>query len=1307
MRMTDERNPNDSNDQFQKAREYWRDKFETQAPEINLPCDFERSLDFKREQYPLQFPPGLSGKLLSLSKKQDLLLYTVLLAALNVLIFKYTGKQDISIGAPVYTDPGEPAPDHETLMVFREFIHHHMTFKELLLDVKETLIDGYENQHYVIENMLDVMGVAIPVKLLSRVILVLDGFHREQTVHTVVNSIDNDLALTISKSHSLLSCRIGYNAKLFKPDTIQRLGNHYLHVLGQAVNDLNVTLSHIELLPDEEKERILSAFNDTAAPYPRDKTIHALFEEHARQAPGTIAAVFGERQLTYGELDKRANRLAAVLISKGSPRIAIVGLMVERSIEMVTGIIGILKTGAAYLPLDPQFPKERTRYMLADSDAKLLVSTRNLREDVKQLSPPKDQGEIETVYINLTQSPPHSTGHEQPPNRSTPTPSKPAYIIYTSGTTGKPKGAVIQHKGIVSLNNHWGLELEVGPGDRVLEFFKPTFDASVLQIFMALLNRASLHLVEEDIKSDYSALARYLERHRITHAGLPPAFLSHVDTRGNYALKLMMSGGATTNFDLVKQWTDKSVRYINSYGPTETTICATSWSTHGNGSSRYRSVPIGKPLVNTAVYIVNTDHELQPIGVPGELYIGGSGVSGGYMNRPQLTSEKFVMFQPTPHLPPVRVYCTGDLGRWHPDGNIEFLGRVDMQVKIRGNRVEPGEVEYHLEKYPAIKEAVVIDKEDHDGEKCLCAYFVCHETVSVPQLKSTLLDALPEYMVPSYFMQLDKIPRNSNGKLDHKTLPLPKRSAEGAYAPPRNPLEETLVEIWIDVLGVEDAKAGIDSNFFELGGHSLKANRLIVKIYNQLGIKIPMAEMFKIPTIRDLAAYIENASQDNYTPLETVEKKEYYELSFNQKRLWIAYQREPGSTAYHLNVKVELYHHVDPGTIKRILTKLVARHESFRTRFRIIHQEPVQIVENAADIEIPLRVMDISAMAGEEKERRRWQEFHKAVTEPFDLDSVPLFRALLLKLDDEAYDFIMDTHHTISDGWSLDLLRGEFYGYYNEILTGQTYQPPILNVQYKDFAHWQNSHIADPLFRDKAHHYWKEKISGGLPTLQLPVDSVDSGNNQTRKRGTLYRCAIDQPLKEKLETLAATHNTTLFLVLFCAYNVLLSHVSGQDEVVTSVVSAGRDDPLLDNIVGYFVNSMIFNVHVDHEEGYTDLLRRVSLDFPEALSYQQYAIELVLGELKMKYPEIPVSFNMLNNQEGTTQQEIDSFEPRHLPNTAPIHFDILIELYASEYKNDIELNWRYRETALSPQTIESIAAGYVKLCRYITENQDQK
>jgi acyl carrier protein len=706
--------------------------------------------------------------------------------------------------------------------------------------------------------------------------------------------------------------------------------------------------------------------------------------------------------------------------------------------------------------------------------------------------------------------------------------------------------------------------------------------------------------------------------------------------------------------------------------------------------------------------------------------VGGDSVSRGYLNHPELTFEKFnqdlwdyrdYQDEEQKQKGPGRgvqgeklhrsyrshtsyIYQTGDLGRWLPDGNIEFLGRIDHQVKIRGFRIELGEIESWLLNHEDIREAVVINRTDNTGDKYLCAYIVSGSQLPAPGLRQYLAKVLPDYTIPSYFIQLEHIPLTPNGKLDLKALPEPGMTRGDLYVAPRNTIEKKLVEIWSEILGTKTAQVssiGIDDNFFELGGHSLKATVMVSRIHKELQVKISLADIFKTPSIRDLAVKVLESDRVKFPGMQRAEKQEYYELSYNQKRLWVIYCMDPNSSSYHMPGWITFNRAVNIEALKKTLSVIFNRHESLRTGFKEIGGEPVQFIRQM--VENPIQVIDITRLENNEKQQKTTEIIRQIVTQPFDLQKPPLFRAVLIKQDREAFVYVYNMHHIISDGWSMEIIKNEFNLLFDQYSKGsQPHLPPVPH-RYKDFARWHNRQIEDPEVKEKALDYWKKAMQSGFPVLKLPYYYRGKKGDSS---GAGYRSVVECEIKTRLHLMAENNNTTLFTLLFALYNLLLAYLTGEKEIVTVVISAGREHPALYTIVGYFINPVIIKTQVDLEADFEVLLARVNQDVLEVFQHQVYPFENVLEELNVSYPDVSTAFNLLNMQDISRETELDSLESFHIEESQEGKYHLV--LHVTEYKNGIEIRWEYQKSLFKPETIESIAGKYLQLVDEITCDQ---
>ncbi|KAF6616295.1 amino acid adenylation domain-containing protein, partial [Paenibacillus sp. EKM102P] len=734
--------------------------------------------------------------------------------------------------------------------------------------------------------------------------------------------------------------------------------------------------------------QILSVWGDTAAEYPSEQTIHGLFETKTAHTPEQPALYFEGEQLSYRELNERANRLARTLRSQGVTKDRLVGLMTERSIDMIVGMLGILKAGGAYVPIDPTYPEERIRYMLDDSGAKLLLTQGHLVDKVAF------DGHM--LVLNGAESVYHEDGSNLEPLSG---PNDLAYVIYTSGTTGQPKGVMLEHHGLCNLKTYFDQEFEISTSDHMLLFASYSFDAACWEIFQALFCGATLYVPTSETILDYERFEQYMADHHITVAALPPTYAVYLEPQRMPNLRILVTAGSAASTELVYKWKDQ-VAYYNGYGPTENSVATSIWPVSKDERAG-QLISIGRPVPNHRVYMVDVHGHLAPIGVAGELCVSGPGLARGYLDRPELTAEKFV---PNPFAAGEagyeRMYRTGDLARWMPDGNIEYLGRIDHQVKIRGYRIELGEVEAQILKVEDVQEVIVLAQADEQGQNQLVAYYVAEREVSAGELRSLLGEELPNYMVPSFLVQLEQMPLTPNGKIDRKALPAPEGSLQtGAdYVAPRTWVEVKLAQIWQDVLGL--TQAGVKENFFEIGGHSLRATTLASKIHKELNKPLPLRSIFEAPTIEQLAVVLEQLDQVTYASIPVTEERSFYPLSSAQKRLYVLHQFDPQDVNYNMPSVLQVNGPLDVKRVEDVFRQLIARHATLRTRFDLIDSEPMQWVEDTVPFEVEYTKVQAEGATTDTDTRvnKEVQELVSCFVRPFDLQAAPLLRVGLVDL---------------------------------------------------------------------------------------------------------------------------------------------------------------------------------------------------------------------------------------------------------------------------------------------------------------------
>jgi amino acid adenylation domain-containing protein len=1393
---------NDSK-RIKQQEKYWLKQFAGEIPVLNLPIDYPRPTIQSFAGNHLHFEIGEEDTkaLKSLALKEKVTLFMLLLSIIDILLSKLSSQEEVMVGTPIaarqHADLQDIIGMFVNTLVLQNRPDGEKTFIQFLNEVKKRTLGAYENQEYPFEKLAEkvdrhkdssrnpMFDVIFVLQNMGNPQIEIPGLKLKPCEYE--NKISKfDLTFNAVEQQGRLVYIVEYCTSLFKEEAILRFIKCFKNITAAVIEKPGQKISAISIIPEDEKRRILYGFNDTKADYPKDKTIYQLFKDQVKQTPDNIAVVGPQQKknrtymtytthISYHELNEKSRQLTYLLLEKGVKPDTIAAIMMERSLEMVIGLLGILNAGGAYLPIDPEYPEERITYMLKDSGAEILLKDNDFTPKALNICP-----KGASTHPHLQPAPATSL----------------AYVIYTSGTTGRPKGVLVRHQGLVNMIFTYQKVFGEIPGSRISQSASPAFDAMAFEIWPCLSNGAALYIADDESRVDPTKMKQWLIEKQITISFQPTVMaeklLDETWPESGAALKTLSTAG-----DRLTRNPDRSYPFTlyNLYGPTENTVWTT-WTEVKVMQNPGKFPCIGKPVDNHRVYIVSPNMQLQPIGVPGELCIAGDGLAKGYLNQPELTTEKFCLRQPgalfinilkklakktsigddipkkrhltdrewvggatplfektapvretsarnflfegtrgldplflkvtgknhmqschhafiqyhsiTPQypIPPIPhspIYETGDLARWFQDGNIEFLGRIDHQIKIRGFRIELSEIERNLLAHEGVKEAVVAEKEGENQDKYLCAYIVSHPggtftggAAMAKELRAHLSRMLPHYMVPTYFVQLQRIPITPNGKVDRKALPEPDiRDTKQKNIPPRSLIEQKLVQIWSKVLGIGKDKISITANFFEIGGHSLNAEMVRSRIHKELNVKLPLAEIFKSPTIQELSPKIQAAEKSEFSDMEPVELKEYYELSYNQKRLWFLHCLDPANLSYHIPGWLRFRHKVNVEALQRALSGIFSRHDSFRTGFKKIHSQPVQFVREK--IEIPLQTIDISRLTENEKQQKTKEMIKQITAQPFDLENPPLFRSTLIKQEDEAFLFVYNMHHIISDGWSMGIVKHEFHRLYNEYAKGNQWDPEPVPYQYKDFAAWHNRQIRDSHLKQTALRYWKKVIESGLPVLKLPY--YYSGSPED-KSGARYRRTINQNSKEKLHQLAKNNHTTLSNLLFTLYNLLLAYLSGQKEIVTTIISAGRMHSSLDRVVGYFINPVFVKIYVDLRGDFEELLSGINRQVLEALQHQNYPFELLLDDLKIAYPNIPASFNFISMQDIDMEIEPDPLASHHIREKQEVKFPM--GLFLAEYKNGIEINWEYQKTMFEPGTIENTAEKYLDLIVEVTE-----
>jgi amino acid adenylation domain-containing protein len=1241
--------------------DYWRETLRGAPPALDLVPDRPRPshVTYRGRSFRFEVDPQIVTAMQAICESEQATPFMGALAAFSVLLTSYAGQTDIVIGCPFANRPNR---DTEALIGFfvntlpiRIQLADDPSFREVVRRARSAVTGAIQHQAIPFDRLVDalhadrttgrspVYQVVLAYQHARPAVLAMPGI-RVTPLALDTETAKFEISFIVEEVGSSWRVTIEHNADLFETPTAVRMGNHFQALMAAAVARPDSPLGDLELLPSRERKELLEEWSGIQATAVIDTSVPEVFDKAAADAPHAVAVAWGQGTLTYVELERRTNRVARALRARGVGRGTLVGVCAERSPELVVGLLGILKAGAAYLPLDPMYPPERLAFMMRETAVPIVLT--------QGAAPAGLPAASEAVPIDSWWTDGDST-----PVQWVPTPEDVAYVMYTSGSTGQPKAIRVPHRGIVRLVRSTNY-VTLGVDDTMLQAAPVSFDASTFEIWGALLNGARLLVAPAELTlAEFGALIR---TERVTTLWLT-ASLFHLmvdeqltDLAG---LRQLVAGGDVLSVAHVRQAVAalRSGRVINGYGPTENTTFTCCHVLEADPAET-RSIPIGRPITNTSVYVLDRHQRPVPVDVPGELYTGGAGLALGYQGHPALTAERFV---PNPFAPG-RLYRTGDRVRWRADGTLQFLGRLDHQVKIRGFRVEPAEVESALLRLDGVKEAVVVTRAPH-GQAELVAYVVSSTEADrgeplASRLRDELRGALPDFLVPAAIVVLDALPMTPSGKIDRAGLPAPTRTPPSDDALPRTITEQKVSAILAEVLGVD--RVGLRDSFFELGGNSLIATQLVSRIRRDLRIDFPLRGVFEAPDLQAIARACDAlaGAADRPATCALIPRRDPAEaprLSFAQERLWFLHRLEPENPFYNVPLAVTLTGRLDAPSLARALQRVVARNEVLRTRYPEVEGRPVQRIQQ--DVAVPLDRIDLTSSVAPRVEVERLAR--EEARRPFNLATGPVMRATLVAVGADEHVLLLTIHHIAADGWSLGVLLRELAAVYS----GQDL--PALPIQYADVASWQRQRLQDGSYAGQA-EYWVRQLAGFPSELTLATDRPRPPAQTFRGHSITF--TIESGTHARLQALCREQDATLFMALLAAFAAVLARYSGQEDLIIGSPIANRTRAEVEPLIGFFVNTLALRVDLSGDPPFCELLGRVRTCALDAYANQDLPFERLVDLLQptrdlSRNPLFQVMFALQNAPVGIADFPGLRLTPLNYERTTA-QFDLVLDVW---------------------------------------------
>ncbi|WP_437561756.1 amino acid adenylation domain-containing protein [Sorangium sp. So ce542] len=1313
-------------------RAYWKARLDG-LPRLDLGAERRRpaASPFAGGTVRFSLPAPHVEAALAAARAENATLFVALAAVYAALLHRTTGQEDLGIGVVV---ANRSRPEHQEIVgffantvVLRVDLSGRPTYRELVRRVRRTMAEAMEHAELPFDEVARAAGAGRPGE---RDALVQASFVLESVAEppagaegalwrpvlwspdgAVEGTAKFDLGLSVARfdgERGELAAALEYREDRFARDEIERMAGHLEVLLRSAAEDPDRPIDELALLPPDEERYLIAGCNDTAAPVPEGVCFHDLFRQQAAQTPDRIAAACGDLRLSYAELDRLSDQVARALAARGIGPDRLVALLTRRDLDFLVLALGAFKAAGAYVPLDPAHPARRNADILTRAGGPpLLVGDAipgALRDEIVAACAAAPEALSAGELLAEGAAAPGAAPARARPEHL-------AYVIFTSGSTGAPKGAMVEHRGMLNHLFAKVRSLGLGPSDVVAQTAPVSFDISVWQLLCALLAGGTCRLVPDEIATDPARLLEAVGDLGITVLEIVPSLLrgalDELESRPSFrprldGLRWLVLTGEALPPDLARRWLALFPRIplMNAYGPTE---CSDDVAQHVLAEPPPEDaayVPIGLPIQNTQLYVLDRRRRPVPLGVAGELYVGGDGVGRGYLHDPERTAAAFL---PDPFAPGAgaRLYRTGDLVRRLPGGELVFLGRIDHQIKLRGFRIELGEIEAAIARCAGIRDVVVVAREDAPGDPRLVAYVVPEAPSFDPgDLKEQLSSRLPAYMIPAAIVPLDALPLSANGKVDRKALPAPAWGAAGELAArtaPRTGLEQAIAEVWRAVLGVD--RVGAHDDFFAIGGHSLSATRAAARLRDVLGVDVAVRSIFEAPTVARLAALVEQQTRGGARPaprpISPAPREGEVALSFAQQRLWFLDQLEPESATYNVPAALRLRGALDPQALGRAIAEVVRRHEVLRATLHAVDGRPVQRFHGAPEA-WPLPLVDLSGLPAPEREASARRRASEEAARPFDLSQGPLLRAALFRIAPDDHVLLVTLHHIASDGWSLGVLAGELTAAYEAFARKEEPRLRPLPLQYADYAAWQRQELTRDLLQAER-EVWRRRLDGA-PPLELPTDRPRPAARSSR--GRTHRFELPRDLTAALRRRSQELGATLFMTLLAGFEALLHRYSGQEDFCVGTPVAGRGRAELEPLIGLFVNTLVLRARLDGDPSFEELVGRVKADALEAYAHQDLPFEIVVDALAVerdlrRNPLFQVMFALQNVPPPALSLPGVEVSPVEL-DVEQARFDLT--LFLTESGDAIEGALEFDLDLFDPATVARLAGHYETILR---------